>query len=251
MNEAHVIIEHPNGEIYYTGDYGAKIIDFIVPSPTWSHQTQSMEGRDGVIPLLSTYEQKTIQLSFTFFALDVEDYIEKRDTFNRIFNSHQTFFISDSKRPTIRWGVRVEPFAIEREGLRGKAELEFTVFSGHGETNTLESHVFTTSTFTFTNDGTAKIDMMQQNETEIEFQGASNNLVIHNLSTGQQWSWIGSTIETDVILLKGIAAKKNTSSIFGLSNRKVIDLTVGDNDFEIVGATGEFALTIRTRFYYL
>jgi hypothetical protein len=247
----HVMVEHPNGEIYYTSDYGARIIDFIVPSSTWRHETQSIEGGNGVIPLLSTYEQKTIQLSFTFFAPDIEEYIEKRDMFNQIFKSFKTFFVSDSKRPGIRWGVRAEPFTIEREGLRGKAQIDLTVFSGHAESINVDVQIFDTSTFTYTNEGNELIDMNKQNETEIEFQGASTDLIIRNLSTGQEWSWIGNTIVDDVILLKGIAAKKNNTSIFGLSNRKTIDLVVGDNDFEIVGATGDFTLTMRTRFYYL
>ena len=249
--KSHVIVEHPNGEIYYTSDYGARIMDFIVPSPTWSHQTQSIEGRNGVIPLLSTIEPKPIQLSLTFFAVDMEDYIEKRDVFNSMFKSFNTFYVSDSKRPGIRWGVRAEPFTIERQGLRGMVQIDLTVLSGHSESTSLDVKVFTTPTFTFTNDGNLDINMMDQDETEIEFKGTSTNLIIRNLSTGEEWSWTGSTIATDTILLKGVTAKKNSSSIFGLSNRKTVDLIAGENDFSIQGTTGAFTLTIRTRFYYI
>jgi len=54
-----------------------------------------------------------------------------------------------------------------------------------------------------------------------------------------------------MITLQGITSSKNYSSIFADTNKKIITLDIGNNNFTVSGATGSFELEISTRFYYL
>lgn len=104
--------------------------------------------------------------------------------------------------------------------------------------------------FSFHNIGDEVIDLRAQSETEIEFNGVSNGLTIRNKTTGDTWSYSGSTTANDIVLLKGIRSTKNGESIFKDTNKKILTFAPGWNDIEVSGAT-DFALTLRTRFYYI
>jgi len=86
---------------------------------------------------------------------------------------------------------------------------------------------------------------------KITFTGASSNLTITNQTTGDMWQYTGTTQAGDTITLDGVRSLKNGASIFGQTNRKLITLKSGWNDFAITGATGAFEISFDFRFYYL
>lgn len=83
----------------------------------------------------------------------------------------------------------------------------------------------------------------------VSFKGASTNLKIKNLTTGDMWSYTGTTTVSDTIKLDGIRSTKNGLSIFRDSNRKLIALAPGWNEFVITGASGALEITFDFRFY--
>jgi hypothetical protein len=83
----------------------------------------------------------------------------------------------------------------------------------------------------------------------ITFTGASTNLQIKNLTTGDVWAYTGTTTASNTIKLDGIRSLKNNTSIFANTNHQVITLAPGYNDFQIVGATGSFTISFSFRFY--
>jgi len=86
---------------------------------------------------------------------------------------------------------------------------------------------------------------------KITFRGASTNLTITNQTTGDCWQYTGTTVKSDFLVLDGIRSLKNGVSIFSDTNRKLITLVPGWNDFTITGASGYFEITFNFRFYYL
>jgi len=85
----------------------------------------------------------------------------------------------------------------------------------------------------------------------ITFRGSSTNLTISNNTTGDSWQYTGTTIKSDFITLDGVRALKNDASIFANTNRQLITLVPGWNDFTITGVSGYFEVTFDFRFYYV
>src|SRR5699024_1306520 len=71
---------------------------------------------------------------------------------------------------------------------------------------------------------------------KITYKGNSENLRIRNLTTGDEWAYNGTTNTSDVIVLEGIRSTKNGLSIFRQTNKRLLTLAPGWNEFEIVGA---------------
>ncbi|MFP7447167.1 phage tail family protein, partial [Bacillus infantis] len=113
-------------------------------------------------------------------------------------------------------------------------------------------YLFQQSAFSIWNDGDEPVDPRERwAYLQVLFQGASENLTIKNLTTGDEWSYTGTTAAGDIIELNGIRSLKNGSSIFGQTNRKLLTLAPGMNQFEVSGTTGPFQISFDFRFYYI
>lgn len=120
-----------------------------------------------------------------------------------------------------------------------------------GQGLTLENPKYTHSTNTFSiyNAGDVTIDPRQL-PLKIIYRGASNNLKITNLTTGDEWQYDGTSGSNDNITLDGIRSLKNDSSIFKDTNKKLISLKPGWNDFTLSDTSGSFLISFEHRFYY-
>ncbi|PEP89090.1 hypothetical protein CN585_28785 [Bacillus toyonensis] len=108
----------------------------------------------------------------------------------------------------------------------------------------------TTTSFRIYNTGDTKVDPRHM-PLRITFTGASENLKITNKTTKEEWMYTGITTDTDTIVIDQVRSTKNSLSIVRDTNKKVISLQTGRNEFEIIGATGAFSISFDCRFYYL
>jgi len=256
---------------------GVHAKDFSVSSIEIESSNEKIEGYDGYLETGVSYGSRTILVPFYFQADNMLDFQHKRDDLFGVVMSKEPFHIQEIRRPemmkyqftdpmdivatqadnhevsTKRYKVRLKNmFEIEQSLKYGEGELLFTTIDNpFAESVNVMSRVFKTDNFVFHNGGNIPIDMRTQNETEITFQGASNNLSIKNITTGDEWTYTGSTTVDDAIKLKGVRSLKNDVSVFKDTNKRLISFAAGNNKFEIGGATGEFTLGISTRFYFL
>ena len=86
---------------------------------------------------------------------------------------------------------------------------------------------------------------------KIEFRGVSDGLTINNLTTGDTYKYLDTTTLADSLVIDGIRSLKNGNSVFARTNKKLITLVPGWNEFEVSGASGFFRLTFDFRFTYL
>lgn len=115
----------------------------------------------------------------------------------------------------------------------------------------MTTYEYSTNSFSIFNAGDVVIDPRERGDMEITFTGASTNLTISNLTTGDTWVYTGTTDVDDVIRITGIRATKNSLSIFRDTNRALITLARGWNQFSIIGATGALNIKFNFRFLYL
>lgn len=245
-----MIIERLNGTIIDTEQYGIKLLTHSISSPSPRVITEEIEGRDGYIELGTTFDGRKIRASFFMHAADRQDFPLLRNEVFRIFSTKELFYFHepDQKR---RWLVRSNGFEIEKYPPRiGTFEVEFSSPSPFGESIKPTSYTFTVPTFRVFNAGDIAIDPRER-PLKITFTGASSNLTITNNTTDDSWQYAGTTQTGDTITLDGVRSLKNGLSIFGQTNRKLITIAEGWNEFEVTGATGVFEISFNFHFYYL
>jgi phage-related protein len=268
-----VIITRLNGATYSLADYGIKTLDFAVDAPAPRTITEEIDGRDGLIELGTTYDARKIRASFYFRAFDGPDFPLLRNEIFRIFASRESFYVTDDRESGKRWLVKSDGFSVEQlMANKGRFDVEFTALSPFAESvgTTLNpftfdaelwqigqgleaddlQYVHNTPSFRVFNAGDIAIDPRER-PLKITFSGASTNLAITNETTGDSWQYTGTTQAGDTITLDGVRALKNGTSIFGATNRKLITIAPGWNDFTITGASESFTISFDFRFYYL
>lgn len=223
-----------------------------IPSPSYRTVTEEIDGVSGVRVVERVLDARNLTAKFLTQAKNYDDSLKIRDKSYSILGNGRAFYVSELKNPLKRWKVYWDQWTPERFDVKTQLfEVPLLANDGHSESVNFIKKSFTSPTFRFKNDGDIAIDPRKYVETEITFKGPSTNLIIRNTTTGEEWSWTGTTESTDAISLKGVRSLKNDISIFGQTNKKLITLTPGWNNFEVIGATGDFELTIRSRFYFL
>jgi hypothetical protein len=259
------IVVRKDGTTYNLKELGIRTKDFIVSSPSYRHETENIEGGDGVVDLGTTLDTRSITCIFKMVATDISEVPLLRNEVFRIFNSKESFYLIDEREPGKRWEVKCDnSYTIAQQFIYGDFQVDFIAYTGMAESvnNTLnmvvaqisgnkeQKYKHTTSAFEILNDGDNIINP-RKSPLLIEFKGASTNLQIKNLTTGDTWTYTGTTTASDNIKLDGIRSTKNGLSIFRDSNRKLITLAPGWNEIELLGASGTFEISFDFRFYTL
>lgn len=232
---------------------GIWVEDVKIPAVVPEHYSETVEDLDGSIYLSTYLKERPIT---AYLQFEIEDGMSM-SAFNRhlsgLINPFEHYYLVMDEDPSIRYDVRVtNGYEIEELSWEdGKFEIEFIMFNPLRESVNLIKKKYTTPSFIFKNEGNRIIDPRKQAEMELTFKGVSENLTITNLTTGDVWAFNGKATDLDIIKLKSIQSFKNDSSIFGQSNKKLLTLAVGNNEFIVSGATGSFELVISTRFYFL
>lgn len=260
-----ITIERLNGASYSLLDYGIKTLDFQVDAPSPRVDSETIDGRDGFVDLGAVYDAREMRGSFFMSVLDDTDYVSLRNEVFRIFAGRERFYVIDSREPDKRWFVRSNGFSLEQlMSKKAQFEVEFTSANPYAESvaTSIETtaaiitggrtvkYSHNTAAFEIFNDSDVAIDPRKL-PLIITFTGASTNLKIKNVTTGDEWAYTGTTTASDEVKLDGIRSTKNGLSIFRNTNRKLITLAPGWNDFTITGATGSFNISFDFRFYTL
>jgi hypothetical protein len=235
-------------DLYGIGLFGFKL---QIPSPSYSIESEQVDG-GGIVVLDKFLNSRNLTADFMTKATDYVDSLTQKTLLYELIGNGKEFYIEQTHRPNIVWKCHLDEWIPEHFGSRITTfSIPLICMSGQAESVNLIKKKFTSTSFIFKNEGNRIIDPRKQSETEIEFKGASYNLTITNNTTGDVWKYNGNTTNLEIIKLKGVQASKGTLSIFGQTNKKLLSFAVGNNDFSVSGASGEFELTISTRFYFL
>lgn len=270
-----LIIERLNGRRYDLLEMGVLTLKFQPSSPSPRHVREEIDGMDGYLDVETTYEGRSLRGDFMLIADD--SYDRKRDEVFRLFDSREAFFVTKMSAPNKRWLVKADSaYTPEQMAVLGNFSIEFSSASAYAmspgttlnmpvvgdgyyysigegkidEGDPLIQYIFDQPSFSVFNDSDVINDPAQRMEQRIILKGQLSNPIIRNITTGDEWSWTGTATADDEIVLDGIRSLRNSQSIFGQTNKNVIRLAPGWNDFEIVGASA-FTVSFDFRFYYL
>ncbi|EJQ77816.1 phage tail family protein [Bacillus toyonensis] len=268
-----LIIQRINGQPIDISNYNLRLVEFDPDSPEYKTRYEEVEGADGAIDLGATIGTRKLKAVCKVSARDMYDIALLRNEIFQLFQSKEAFYLIDKREMGKRWLVRVDPYTISTlRYARSEVTLQFTAafpFAesigttltpldidlglwqiGQGLTFEEPKYVHSTSTFRIYNAGNVSLNPRRM-PLLITFKGASTNLKIKNKTTGDEWSYTGNTSVNDTIRLDQVRFTKNSLSIVRDTNKKLITLNSGFNDFEITGATGAFSISFDFRFYYL
>lgn len=275
-NDTTLILERKNQPpVRLDEEQGLIFLSFQVESTEPQTTTSVIPGADGVADRGTTYGPREMRASFLIRANDKYEYALMETEINRLFDTKEAFSIIDEDNPGRRWKniKRSGKIEFERDGEKtGIVTIQMISFSPYAQSigSLLDPYIFenglwqfgmniplvdfsyihNTSQFSIWNLGDKLInprhDMLQ-----IFYKGASNNLKITNITTGDTWQYNGSSQAGDTITLDGVFSRKNGISIFGNTNRKLISLAPGENKFILAGVSGQFEIAFDFRFLYL
>ncbi|WP_141431899.1 phage tail domain-containing protein [Bacillus sp. 03113] len=246
------IITRLDGTIYDFDAIGITTRDFVVSSPKPRHFTEQVDARSGLIDMGTVYDARPINASFYAKAVDNADYALMRDEIFRMLRSDEAFYVTESRNPGKRWRVKVaDSFGLDQQRLYGFFDVEFVAYAGVAESigTTLDAETFEfldlpvseldyaeirKLSFRVYNASGRKIDP-RYDSLVISYRGVSTNLQIQNVTTNETWTYTGTTLADDEIRLDGVRATKNGLSIYRDTNRKLITLAEGWNEFVVSG----------------
>lgn len=256
-------VQKLNGQMIDLDELGIRTRDFIVHSPSYIHTFEEVEGMDGVIDLGTKTGPRQITCLFRFIADDWIDFGQKRDEIFNLFESKEPFYLIEKRNLFKRWLVKVaDSYEIPQRNVFGNFEINFVAIKGYAEsigtsiqaktfehlqelpvTYTDYQNIYATK-FKIYNPG-QPIDPRNPNHyLKITYKGNSENLRIENKTTGDVWQYLGTSNLNDEIVIEGIRSTKNGLSIFRDTNKRLITIAPGWNEFEISGApdTREYAI---------
>lgn len=256
-------------------DFSVLVRSFTISSPRPDIQTEKLENGHGVVRLGKTWGQRSLKAVCSFFASDAHDTALLRNELFRVLMAQEEFYIIVDAEPGKRWLVEVaSEWDSSKTGSYGEFSLDFVSHSPFAESInttlapfTLEDYPWqigqglieaddlvykqSTATFSIYNAGDETINPRRM-PLVITYKGASTNLQIKNLTTLDTWTYTGTTKAAETLEINGTRSLKNgLVNVFANTNRKLIMLAPGWNDFELVGASGAFEISFDFRFYYL
>ncbi|MED3691309.1 phage tail family protein [Peribacillus butanolivorans] len=266
-----LLIQKVNGELIDTSEL-ITLMRFQPAPPTRIPTLQDMQGKRGAMVVSNSLSTRTILVECYFKARDSSDFVLKRDELFALFDSEEAFYLIDSRQPFKRWKVVVEGYESEDVAWISKQSMTFIAVHGMSEStgSTLapfgfESgnwgigqnliaddllYTFNTTKFRVYNAGDIDIDPREK-PLKITYSGASENLRIHNKTTGEEFQYTGNTNSHDKLKLDQVYVYRNTVSVLPNSNRVSISLKKGWNEFVISGNSSSFQIAFDFRFYYL
>ncbi|WP_240390608.1 phage tail family protein [Bacillus sp. Y1] len=254
-------------------DFGVLVRSFSISSARPEIITEKVENTNGNLRMGKSWGSRQLTAVCSLFATDYIDTSLLRSELYAVLMSRDEFYIIVDSEPGKRWKVEVvSEFTPEAIGTYGDFTVEFVCHKGVAEsvatTQTAQTfdveswqlgqgltaddlaYTHSTTSFRIFNAGGIPINP-RETPLVITFTGASTNLKIANTTTGDEWQYTGTTASGDTVRLDGIRSTKNGLSIFRNTNRKLITMATGWNDFVITGASGAFTISFDHRFYYL
>ncbi len=247
-----------------------------VATPSYDYVVEEVENGRRVV-LDKNLNPRSINIRFLLKAFDFHDTYLLRDELYQFLSSNDELYFHESALPHKRWKVILNGEVMGEKGYsHASYDISLKAVNGFAETlgtsldlqNRKEWDVnlwswgmglewdkeyryeHSSNTFTIENIGNLVIDP-REHELEITIKAAASSyLEIRNDTTGDIYRYNGSLTTNDVLVLKGIRSLKNGISVFKNTNKKLLTLGIGSNQFTVTGGTIK-SISFNFRFLYM
>ena len=271
-----IMIEKIDGTRYFLNDLDIRVIDFIPDSPEIINEIVELDGGNHIV-IDSKRGPRYLSLVLRFVGRDIGDYfLLMREVFT-LFNGKDAFFLINTYESGLRWKVHTNgKYTPSRKLFSGDFTIHFICPTGIAESigtsldlqNRKEwdanlwqwgmgidwdkeyRYQHNSNSFVIENIGTETIDPCEH-LLEISLRGTfASQVKIRNITTGDEVIFNGSLTAADEFKLVGIRALKNGVSVLKNTNKKLITLAPGENEFVIEDGTVS-SITFLFRFLYM
>ncbi len=242
-------------------------------APTFD--TVEINGSDGVLPGQITFAPFKLTLRFSYKATDITDYRLFKSNIRGILFRRTPFYIINSDLPGKKYAVVCESNTItDITSKFGTFEVTYTVYKGFSESvNTTDDeflfeynwmfdngipldftpkYLHETNQFTIWNGSTDKIDPRNlHHQLQILLNvNATNGFELVNYTTGDVFKYNKSISSNVDFVLSGIHAYRDQNKVGIDTNRGVITLAPGKNEFKIKGDVTSQKVLFKFPFIY-
>lgn len=258
---------------------GVKPLDIFVSSVNKRRITEEFEGRNGALNYGYDYGERFVDLSLWLEAHDTIDYRLIRNELYSFFDTHDVFYIEETRVPSRVLKVTIdESYIPERinqthssveiscrtldsvfwESKYTTLELHDSGFNAMSEKYGLVDSIddekvkyrFTENAFTVYNAGNVTVEPESMYlYILVEYLNSDGNFTIRNVTTNETMEIKRSASNENLVIRGMTVALGGISNIFKDTNRKFISLAPGDNEFVFSGGTFN-QIMISTRYYY-
>ena len=261
-----------NGSRVNLAKYGLIGRRLVIPSPSYTVTEENVEGRPGSIPIGKRLNPRPLTAIFIVEAHDYPDVLLLRDELYQLFSDD--FYIGEVDQPGKRWLVEcvdqweperlnvntndIQLPLIARSGMAMSVGTSLTPLEwdvdkwqlGQGLPFGEYSFEHSSNTFTIYNAGTEIVDPRHK-ELKIRIKGTAPKYVeLKNVTTGDIYRYDGILQPSDELVIDRIRSTRNSLSVFRNTNKKLITLAPGPNEFVLQGITVE-RISFDFPFYYV
>lgn len=254
MTIPYLKIKKPDGTEFQTDELGLKIVDFYIPPLQTDLISESVDLGLGEKILGYNIKSKTLKVEATFYYRSIIElrYLERQ--LSEVLDTTVLVELSESTLLGQIFKGYIKPYELDRGiGTKATITFDFLVPNGIGESFDIkkEKYDITNSVqrIEFFNDGTFRLDPRDNTIFYIEVLGATNDLQITNISTGDYYksglvSYAGQTVT-----LKDCTTYVNGVDTLEYTNKRVITMRQGRNILEVKNAQNT-TLTIVNKLYF-
>lgn len=223
-----------------------KVTDFKISSPAFSYYTEKIENRLGQVMTGQTLDKRTLEVT----GFIKSDFVSARDNLFGLLYA-ESFELYDTRVPNKVWTVSTDSIDIDQETETfGKVKIKFSSFQGYCKSKATKTATSSSDSFMVINNGHLIIDPRVHN-LQIEIRGVvSSSVTITNTTTNESIVFNTPLSENSVLEVDGIQYKKDGALITSKTNRKLISLAKGINNFTVSGLTSN-SIKITYNEYYL
>lgn len=264
-----------NKIINVTDKEGLEFISYEIPIVNPKNEKIEIKGTDGYMPSVINFDSFPLNLTFRYTGYDSIDVNLYTQSIRSIFNRRNPYYIVHSKLPGLKYAVDTAQISFERETIRHyKINVEFNCYKGFSESvNTTDDEFLFESNWMFDNgiplDFTPKYqhetnqftiwngstDIIDSRNIHHQLQillnvNATNGFELVNYTTGDVFKYNKSISSNIDFVLSGIHAYRDQNKVGIDTNRGVITLAPGKNEFKIKGDVTSQKVLFKFPFIY-
>lgn len=264
-----------NKIINVTDKEGLEFISYEIPTVNPKNEKIEIKGTDGYMPSVINFDSFPLNLTFRYTGYDSIDVNLYTQSIRSIFNRRNPYYIVHSKLPGLKYAVDTAQISFERETIRHyKINVEFNCYKGFSESvNTTDDEFLFDSNWMFDNGLPLDFTPKYQHETNqftiwngstdtidprnIHHQlqillnvNATNGFELVNYTTGDVFKYNKSISSNIDFVLSGIHAYRDQNKVGIDTNRGVITLAPGKNEFKIKGDVSSQKVLFKFPFIY-
>lgn len=249
-------------------------LDARAESPNTNDNSVTINGVDGILPGAISFAPFSLVLRFGYDGIDVIDLNLFEHWFRSVFNRRHPYYVITSQMPGVKYAVNTANVTSNlKDGSSTEIEVSLNVYKGYSESvNWTDSeflfdsnwmfengipldftpkYTHTSNQFTIWNGSTDTINPRFKHDLKILINlNGSGGFELVNYTTSDIFKYNKSIDKNTDFVLDGVYAYRDINRVGIDTNRGIITLAPGKNEFKIKGDVSDIKTTFKFPFIY-